>query len=628
MFPPHKASTINCKLVYPPDHTLHFESRFESGNLEKAYKLSEDEYNLYLEFDISTKKHTQWFYFSVKNYKSNHQVKFNIVNLMKYDSLYNNGLKPAVYSEKDFNESGLRWHRAGEEISYFKNSSESESKKGYFTLTFKYTFKHPNDKVYFAHCYPYTYTDLNNFLKTLEEYPSIARVDSLCSTLAGNSCPVVTITSKIQTYTEPSCENLKVNRTAAGRAVVRLREAKKSKSGASMPETEHKTKKGVMITARVHPGETNSSHLVEGLIKFLLGNSKSARALRKNFVFRIIPMLNPDGVVYGNYRCSLLGVDLNRRWLKPNKCLHPTIFYAKRFIQMFSEEHELAMFCDIHGHSMKKNVFMYSCCVLGNRFEDKRKNILIKLIPILMSEKNKVFSFPDTRFQLEKKKESTARIVVFKEMNVLNSYTFEISFFGPEHSATLENRDPLVNEPSQDAHLLVSHLETLGADLAEVCLAFSNKNLFRSKLEEIRTKFSSQPSEKSFAKRRSVKRQVNQTTLDVPSEDLTMTSALRAIECTENIMEIENLWNINEEYDNKESVSGSSEFEPKFSHEFKKKLNVKRSRSVIKQNHSPEITKNRHTPSSRRNQSYLPENTEKSPMLQDHLKRLQSLSNF
>lgn len=44
-------------------------------------------------------------------------------------------------------------------------------------------------------------------------------------------------------------------------------------------------------------------------------------------------MLNPDGVIYGNYRSSILGVDLNRRWKNPSKFLHPTIFYAKKLIK-------------------------------------------------------------------------------------------------------------------------------------------------------------------------------------------------------------------------------------------------------------------------------------------------------
>jgi murein tripeptide amidase MpaA len=67
--------------------------------------------------------------------------------------------------------------------------------------------------------------------------------------------------------------------------------------------------------------------MLDGFLQYLF--SKEADALRKAFVFRIVPMLNPDGVVYGNYRCSLLGCDLNRKWEKPNRMLHPTIFHAK-----------------------------------------------------------------------------------------------------------------------------------------------------------------------------------------------------------------------------------------------------------------------------------------------------------
>jgi hypothetical protein len=31
----------------------------------------------------------------------------------------------------------------------------------------------------------------------------------------------------------------------------------------------------------------------------------------------LIPCLNPDGVVKGNYRSNFAGVDLNRQWVLP-----------------------------------------------------------------------------------------------------------------------------------------------------------------------------------------------------------------------------------------------------------------------------------------------------------------------
>lgn len=81
--------------------------------------------------------------------------------------------------------------------------------------------------------------------------------------------------------------------------------------------------------------------------------SDEAAELRKNFVFRIVPMLNVDGVVYGNQRCSLLGVDLNRRWVNPNVFLHPTIYHSKWLIRTMHSERRVLMYCDMHGHSRK-----------------------------------------------------------------------------------------------------------------------------------------------------------------------------------------------------------------------------------------------------------------------------------
>lgn len=70
----------------------------------------------------------------------------------------------------------------------------------------------------------------------------------------------------------------------------------------------------MFFSARIHPGESNSSWMMKGIIDFLVSDSPEARVLREKFVFKIVPMLNPDGVINGNYRCSLAGADLNRRW--------------------------------------------------------------------------------------------------------------------------------------------------------------------------------------------------------------------------------------------------------------------------------------------------------------------------
>ena len=85
--------------VDPEDKTLLFESKFESGNLYLAQKVSDSEYNLLMQNDINTNGHTQWFYFQVKNTSKGHTVKFNIMNFTKSDSLFNYGMKVSVYSQ-------------------------------------------------------------------------------------------------------------------------------------------------------------------------------------------------------------------------------------------------------------------------------------------------------------------------------------------------------------------------------------------------------------------------------------------------------------------------------------------------------------------------------------------------
>lgn len=41
----------------------------------------------------------------------------------------------------------------------------------YYTLTFAVKFNHDGDNIYFAHCYPYTYSQLCRYLKRIENDP-------------------------------------------------------------------------------------------------------------------------------------------------------------------------------------------------------------------------------------------------------------------------------------------------------------------------------------------------------------------------------------------------------------------------------------------------------------------------
>lgn len=72
-------------------------------------------------------------------------------------------------------------------------------------------------------------------------------------------------------------------------------------------------------------------------------------------------MLNPDGVIMGNYRLSYSGADLNRKWKETSKKLHKEIYELKRAMGKWDRANRVRLIIDLHGHSRKKGVFFYGC---------------------------------------------------------------------------------------------------------------------------------------------------------------------------------------------------------------------------------------------------------------------------
>ena len=78
-------------------------------------------------------------------------------------------------------------------------------------------------------------------------------------------------------------------------------------------KSEEEKKKMIIVMARQHPGEIWSSYMVEGMIRKLVSKpDEDTQWLLENYIVKIYPMINIDGVIYGNFRCDITGFDLNR----------------------------------------------------------------------------------------------------------------------------------------------------------------------------------------------------------------------------------------------------------------------------------------------------------------------------
>ncbi|XP_074065984.1 cytosolic carboxypeptidase-like protein 5 isoform X4 [Macrotis lagotis] len=323
---------------------LLFSSRFDSGNLAHVEKVdsvasegegggaggaattsgaasaADYEFNVWTRPDCAETEYENgnrsWFYFSVRGGVPGKLIKINIMNMNKQSKLYSQGMAPFVRTLP----TRPRWERIRDRPTFEMTETQ-------FVLSFVHRFVEGRGATtFFAFCYPFSYSDCQDLLnqldqRFLESHPSLSSpLDSiyyhrelLCHSLDGLRVDLLTVSSchGLRDEREPRLEQL-------------------------FPDTStprpfrFSGKRIFFLSSRVHPGETPSSFVFNGFLDFILRpDDPRAQTLRRLFVFKLIPMLNPDGVVRGHYRTDSRGVNLNRQYLKPDAILHPAIYGAK-----------------------------------------------------------------------------------------------------------------------------------------------------------------------------------------------------------------------------------------------------------------------------------------------------------
>ncbi len=126
----------------------------------------------------------------------------------------------------------------------------------------------------------------------------------------------------------------------------------------------------------------------------------------------------------------MAGSDLNRRFDEPDYRLHPTVWNIKRMTEQITQSNtnseNLLFYIDMHGHSRKKNVFMFGPPAPLH----SDKYLKMRVIPKLLSDETEMFRYHSCSFLNEKSKETAARISLHKEFNIFNCFTLEASFHG------------------------------------------------------------------------------------------------------------------------------------------------------------------------------------------------------
>lgn len=473
-----------------PPGSITARSNYEGGALWRLYQITIPSLTqqvileAILPPDLTSPRHAQWFNFTLKNLPVGVPCTIFISGHAKSDSMFKRGMLPLIYMHPagyfspdtptgpttpkptlklpqvlcEASASVDRWARLDVANIRAAEACAVELPPPSEPLTFRPTTASPAclnimapDLLYRAAYFPANAPDVDNVPRRhvlaftmLPAQPTLTLAMCWPAAYTALAAGLQRLVRQPQLY--PFLKMEVLTRTLAGNAVHLLTIAEHSAHGGRRAH-----RPVIALTARVHPGETNASWLLRGALAELLGNSAAARFMRRHFTVRVVPCLNPDGVVNGSYRTNLAGVDLNRCWKHPHPVLHAPVHATKQLLSAAAQAVGVAAYVDFHGHSRKDGIFFYGCETpvpewttapahphsapgASTGWWSWAEQDLIALQRVLPSKLARdhphLFSYENCSFRLAAGKSSTARSVVSQQLGVPLAYTCEASFAG------------------------------------------------------------------------------------------------------------------------------------------------------------------------------------------------------
>lgn len=441
-----------------------------------------------------------WYHFAIKNESSNDlKVTLNIVDLNKHSKLYQQGLRPVVRCSGDDykpvsdlhkdNFIEKNWRRLRWSAIAFGNVEEYG-----FCISFPVILP-PGQYFYLAFCYPFSYTSSLRLLDLISQkvqvYNSHNGTDKiqyesrlLCKSYENRDVNLITITEKdkkretaqhLNTTESSNFDNTldsedpeftELDSSILNSSTLNSSKLSSKQNGDWMVYSDsesviktpfhekHSHKKCIIVTARVHPGETPGQLNFSGFLRFVLSNDPRAIILRKHFVIRLVPILNPDGVYRGHFRMDYFGNNLNRFYIDHDPKYQPQCYALKTLIgwmvdarnsktgqlqtdHLPTNNHsnfvDNVFFIDMHAHATKRGCFLF-----GNYLQDHAQQIENVLYAKLAEQNSVYFDFDNSNFSeknmhvVDKRdgmaRDGCTRVAFYKLFNLRHCYTLESNY--------------------------------------------------------------------------------------------------------------------------------------------------------------------------------------------------------